>query len=331
MLASVLRSTFVPAIALLALGVRMAHAQAGAGEIDAVVIAAQQPVSLLVNGFPLYDSDPVPSGSVTYEINAYLTQNTNSFRLVLPRVDLSAPGTNTLVRLRVETQPDTTNETDLLFLERVLGRGTTPADAPPLFESILITNAASSRQQLDCLVPTNRLTRGQWDADAASIQHALIAASAPTNDEFVLTSVIPGALLSSLPWEGTPPVLTVADKDSIRTLVTNLCNAIRTNDDTTICGLLLSKVQRFAQARATTDQVISNALITGFTRLRTATPPFTFDAIDPQALEFVTYPATALVEAKINGGPPIHAVSATNEFSKRVFLSRISGEWRIVD
>ena len=56
-------------LALLA-GILPARAQTNAVELDAVVISAQQPVSLLVNGFPIYDSDPVPSGSVTTPVTS---------------------------------------------------------------------------------------------------------------------------------------------------------------------------------------------------------------------------------------------------------------------
>ena len=175
------------------------------------------------------------------------------------------------------------------------------------------------------------MTRAFWDADAGTIQHGFVSATTPTNDEFSLSTSMPEALLTSLPWEGSTPVLSGSDRSLITALVTNLFNAIRTNDDATIYTLLQSKVQRFAQARGTTDQVVSNALVSGFNLLRTSTPPFAFDPLDPQTIQFVTYQSSALVETKVNGGPPIHAVSSTNEFSKRVFLSRIGGQWRIID
>jgi hypothetical protein len=325
-----LRRTLVLALGLGALMPVYVRAD---GQLNGIIIAARQGLTVNVNGFPLHTGSGSTPSTLTYELNAYLKQGANQIGLAFPRPEV-AGGESTVVRFRIEhlVTPDATG-TALFQFERTLARPTSTDTAVvlPLSETAVMNGGVVPRRQIDTTLPAAGFSIGEWRIDQAFATQQVREAPDINRDAWSLSMTIPQARLVSLPWDGQPPELNEGDRSAIRALVTQLREAIRTFNQQAIGDLFAVKTQRFAVARAQTEEEVRASLLRGFANAQNTTPAFVFAEMDPAALEFATFPGSALVEAHIAGQPPIRADNGTTRFSKRVFLARIAGQWQIVD
>jgi hypothetical protein len=128
--------------------------------------------------------------------------------------------------------------------------------------------------------------------------------------------------------------LTPADEAEIKGIVTTMRAAFVARDTPALADLQTVRIQRFAAARAQTEAEFRQALIESYAPLF-GNPPFVFDPVDPAQLRLTSYPGVNLVQIEIDGQPPIKATGQSNgrdvTFKVPVFVSKITGLWKIVD
>ena len=150
----------------------------------------------------------------------------------------------------------------------------------------------------------------------------------------MLTVAVADAPLLTLPWQGAAVVLTPADEAEVKGIVTTMRAAFVARDTTALADLQTVRIQRFAAARAQTEAVFRQALIESYAPLF-GTPPFVFDPVDPAQLTLTSYAGMNLVQVQIGGQPPIKATGQSNgqevTFKVPIFVSKLTGTWKIVD
>lgn len=294
-----------------------------------------QPASLMLNGFPLVYSNSGDGVVLTFEALPYLKKSGNVLVVEMPRVQLNADESKVL-KVTFDTDgPDGETDTFWLGFDR------------------FVTLVEIDQEEVSGVSRVGPVEQGSWTFGGDSLQRfefriepstrSLVAISqqsrtfehrfesAPGPDQWILRFDLESVVFQSLPWDGSVPQLTAADKAALADLTLRIREAIKAGDLSTLRDLFASKISRFATARNVSPDVMSDSLLEVFNQLNGGSSPFIFDPLNVSDLSYRTFEGSRLVEVTLNGQPPIRAVSGEDTFTKRLFFANQGGDWVLVD
>ena len=293
-----------------------------------------QPASMTLNGFPLVYNNNGDGVVLTFEALPYLKKTGNVLVLDLPRVQLQGDETKSL-KVTFDTE-SLDRKTDTLWLgfDRFMtlveidkDDSGTPRVGP--VEQGGWTFGGDTLQRFDFRLEPGARSIVAIQDQPRTFEHRFENSEGP--DLWSLRFGLQSAVFESLPWDGTEPQLTAADKQALADLTLRIREAIKLRDQTTLSDLFASKINRFAAARQVSPDVMSEALLATFDLLVNGTKPFVFDSINAEDLTYRTFEGTQLVEVTLNGAAPVRAVSGEDVFTKRLFFAKQGENWVLVD
>ena len=294
-----------------------------------------QPASLILNGFPVVYNNSGDGVVLTFEALPYLKKAGNVLVVEMPRAQLNA-NESKILKVTLDTaSPDGKTETLWLGFDRFM------------------TLVEIDKDEVSGISRVGPVEQGSWTFGGDSLQRfefriepstrSLVAIgqqprtfehrfeSAQGADQWILRVGLENAVFESLPWDGSVPQLTAADKTALADLTLRIREAIKLGDQSTLRDLFASKISRFATARNVSPDVMSDSLLEVFNRLNGGGNPFVFDPLSNSGLSYRTFEGAQLVEVSLNGEPPIRAVSGEDIFTKRLFFAKQGESWILVD
>ena len=292
-------------------------------------------VEFTVNGFPFRSVAAAIQPLITTDLTPYLVRGANDLRWRFtgqPKVEVSG-----VFRFRLEKKTENGSEVavaESFTLERFMEfqeEGDAPDTVTFFNERYLVKPAGGFRHELRSRLAPGAASRAVFDLVAPESGLAPLPVQP---SEAALTVAVADAPLLTLPWQGPPVVLTPADEAEIRGIITSMRAAFVAQDTTALADMQTIRIQRFAAARAETEAEFRQELLASYAALF-GDPPFVFAPIDPAQLTLTSYPGVNLVQVQTGGQPPISATGRSDGqevvFKVPVFVSKITGSWKIVD
>lgn len=292
-----------------------------------LTVGQHQQCLITVNGFPLKQFGVADRLSSRTMADPYLVHGTNVFVVrCAESATNSAASESGIARLLLDYGGlNPTNRAENFNLMRQ----TFASDG--LVEKIEIRAGSSLQYAISAKLEGVR-TRHVIELDTRQSAYAHLIGSGTNAVE--VRANLAMARLTSLPWTGSTPILSDADRTSIRAVVAALQQAMAAKDVDQVVASLARRAARQAEAcgRSVNDEVADIRLT--YNGLF-ADPAYAVAPLDTGLLEFRTFDNVNLVQVLLNGEPPILATGGAGDAVWRyriaVYVSKIDGQWCRVD
>jgi len=290
-------------------------------------------VEFVLNGFHFRAVSPTNQPLTTADLTAYLRIGSNEFKWYFSGQPTATNSASFRFRLDRKTEGVAT-VAEAFAIERsfeLQQEGPDTNIITFLLERLSVKPASGFRHELRSRLAAGQATKTLIDLD---LPRSTLQPLAVQPAETSVKANLPDAVLTNLPWQGTPLPLTDSDRQQIRDVVSAMQNAFVARDTNTLADLQTVRIQRFAAARRQTDAQFRADLLASYAVLY-GSPPFSFDSLDPAQLTFAAYSDSNLVQVEKAGGPPIKATGEINgknvTFKVPIYVSKLGGVWKIVD
>lgn len=283
-----------------------------------------QRCDVFVNGFPFKEVDVTNTVSASTVLDPFLIKGTNTFVIrTLDATNVLDTSPSNAVILRLDFGADRPEQRQLLFVltrQAFMSSGVVQED---------VTFDGGDQFRFDLRTQlTNALSVFEVKCDTHEF-HCQYLTNTDMNS-IALPIRLDAPRLTSLPWQGSGVPLTSADRSGISSLMQSLYKNLTNKNTTNLLASLIKKTERVATAMGSTVAEQETAA-RQFYDSWFGSAAFAILPADFSALQLKTYPAANVVQVLVNNDYPIQGKGDGFVFKMPVYVSKIAGQWWIVE